>query len=59
MQQFDQTAQYLSTHWLVAVAVIIWWAAVVAGTMGAFENWGFRRIMRNGQAKLRNERLGR
>jgi hypothetical protein len=58
MKSLDQAVIYLSSHWLVAAAVIVWYSAVIGGLGETVEKWRMRRIMRR-TAKLRKESFHR
>jgi hypothetical protein len=53
---FDQVIAYLSIHWWLAGAVIVWIGALIAGLQIAFDHWTYRRILRR-TAELRKEKM--
>jgi hypothetical protein len=58
MHYFDQAIPYLSTHWWLVSAVIVWWGGLIAGLQIALEDWKIRRILRR-TAELRKEKIKR
>jgi hypothetical protein len=58
MHYFDQAIAYLSTHWWLAAAAIVWIGALIAGLQMALDHLRYRIILRR-IAELRKEKIKR